>query len=39
MDEKNLRELIARIDPSRRPLYVLLTKPDYEKLRHSWKLP
>jgi L,D-peptidoglycan transpeptidase YkuD (ErfK/YbiS/YcfS/YnhG family) len=39
MDEAKLRELIARIDPARRPLYVLLPKAEYERFRSSWKLP
>jgi hypothetical protein len=39
MDEAKLRSLIARIDPTRRPLYVLLPKAEYEKLRPVWKLP
>ena len=39
MDEKKLRAFIARIDPARRPLYVLLTRADYEKLRQPWRLP
>jgi len=39
MDEKKLRELIARIDPARKPLYVLLPKAEYEKYRGVWKLP
>jgi len=39
MDEKKLRGLIARIDPSRKPLYVLLPKADYEEYRAAWKLP
>jgi L,D-peptidoglycan transpeptidase YkuD (ErfK/YbiS/YcfS/YnhG family) len=39
MDEKKLRELIARIDPKRKPLYVLLPKAEYDKYRGEWKLP
>jgi L,D-peptidoglycan transpeptidase YkuD (ErfK/YbiS/YcfS/YnhG family) len=39
MDEAKLRALIARIDPSQRPLFVLLPKAEYEKLRAAWKLP
>ena len=39
MDEAKLRSLIARIDPTRKPLYVLLPKAEYEKLRPVWKLP
>jgi L,D-peptidoglycan transpeptidase YkuD (ErfK/YbiS/YcfS/YnhG family) len=39
MDEAQLRSLIARIDPTRKPLYVLLPKAEYEKYRPAWKLP
>lgn len=39
MDEAKLRMLIARIDPTRHPLYLLLPKTEYEKFRTSWKLP
>jgi L,D-peptidoglycan transpeptidase YkuD (ErfK/YbiS/YcfS/YnhG family) len=39
MDEAKLRDLIARIDPTRQPLYVLLPKAEYERLRGQWKLP
>ena len=34
-----LRELIARLDPDHRPLYVLLPKAEYERYRGPWKLP
>jgi len=39
MAEDRLRWLIARIDPAKRPLYVLLPRAEYEKRRQSWKLP
>ena len=39
MDEAKLRDLIAKLDPAKRPLYVLLPKAEYEKYRASWKLP
>jgi L,D-peptidoglycan transpeptidase YkuD (ErfK/YbiS/YcfS/YnhG family) len=39
MSEERLRWLIGRIDPTRRPLYVLLPRAEYEKLRSSWQLP
>ena len=39
MEEKKLRELIARLDPARRPLYVLLPKAEYDRSRAEWKLP
>ena len=39
MSEQNLRSLIAAIDPSKNPLYVILPRPEYERLRAAWKLP
>jgi L,D-peptidoglycan transpeptidase YkuD (ErfK/YbiS/YcfS/YnhG family) len=39
MEEAKLRTLISRIEPASRPLYVLLPKADYEKIRKPWKLP
>jgi len=39
MDAGKLQSLIAKIDPTRRPLYVLLAKAEYQKLRGAWKLP
>lgn len=39
MAEPNLRKLIARIDPSRKPLYVLLPNAEYHARRAPWKLP
>lgn len=39
MDEQRLRSLIARIDPAKRPVYVLLPKEEYEKRRMAWRLP
>lgn len=39
MKEDQLRRMIARFDPGRRPLYVLLPKAEYERLRGPWKLP
>jgi len=39
MAEAKLRELIARLDPTRKPLYVLLPKAEYDKYRAAWKLP
>lgn len=39
MPEQKLRWLIATVDPSRRPLYVLLPRAEYEKLKPAWKLP
>lgn len=39
MDAKKLKSLIAKIDPKRHPIYVLLPAADYKKLRSPWKLP
>jgi L,D-peptidoglycan transpeptidase YkuD (ErfK/YbiS/YcfS/YnhG family) len=39
MEVGKLRSLIARIDPARNPVYVLLPKTNYEKFRRPWKLP
>ena len=39
MDESRLRNLVSRIDPTRKPLYILLPRDEYEKNRVAWKLP
>ena len=39
MDERKLRELIARLDPARKPLYVLLPRAEYDRYRTAWELP
>ncbi len=39
MVEDKLRWLIATVDPGRRPVYVLLPRSEYEKLKPAWKLP
>lgn len=39
MAEENLRALIARVNPARRPVYILLPKEEYVRLRKSWQLP
>lgn len=39
MEEAKLRALIAKLDPAKRPLYVLLPRAEYERYRSSWKLP
>lgn len=39
MDEAKLRALIAKIDPTKRPIYVLLPKAEYVAHRDKWKLP
>ena len=39
MEKTKLQWLVSQIDPSKRPLYVLLPKAEYEKYRAAWKLP
>jgi L,D-peptidoglycan transpeptidase YkuD (ErfK/YbiS/YcfS/YnhG family) len=39
MHEAKLKEVISKIDPSKNPVYILLTANDYKKYRASWKLP
>lgn len=39
MAEPHLKSMIARIDPTKRPVYVLLPKTEYEAKRNEWKLP
>lgn len=39
MDEARLRDLIARIDPAKRPLFVLLPRQEYDRLKNQWRLP
>jgi zinc D-Ala-D-Ala dipeptidase len=38
-DETKLSEVMAWLDPHKRPLLVQLTADEYEKLRAIWKLP
>jgi L,D-peptidoglycan transpeptidase YkuD (ErfK/YbiS/YcfS/YnhG family) len=39
MDETNIRELVAWLDPARKPIFILLPQQEYERLRASWSLP
>lgn len=39
MSDDNLRALIAKLSPSRNPLYILLPEPEYSRLRKDWHLP
>lgn len=39
MAEANLRVIIARLQPSRHPVYILLPHAEYARLRQSWRLP
>jgi L,D-peptidoglycan transpeptidase YkuD (ErfK/YbiS/YcfS/YnhG family) len=39
MDEPAFRELLSSFLPKDEPIYVLLPRPDYDRLKASWKLP
>ena len=39
MEEPKLRQLIAWIDPNKKPLYVLLPAQEYAAKKAEWKLP
>lgn len=39
MHQDKLAWMIARIDPTRRPTYVLLPNAEYDQRRQAWKLP
>ena len=39
MPKPRLQQLIASINPSRHPVYILLPQAEYNRLRKSWKLP
>lgn len=39
MAEDNLREIVQRLNPSKHPLYILLPRSEYERLRPLWQLP
>lgn len=39
MHEQNLRAIIQRLDPTRRPVYILLPKEEYARYRRAWRLP
>ncbi len=39
MAPDKLKSLIAKIDPAKNPVYVLLTKAEYQRLRAVWRLP
>lgn len=39
MAEENLRALIARLNPALHPVYVLLPRGEYVRLRSNWQLP
>jgi L,D-peptidoglycan transpeptidase YkuD (ErfK/YbiS/YcfS/YnhG family) len=39
MPEDKLKSLVSRIDPARHPVYILLPRAEYDKLRKPWALP
>ena len=39
LPEPALRQLVAHLDPTAQPVYVLLPKAEYDKNRRTWKLP
>jgi len=39
MEKPKLQWLISKIDPTKRPVYVLLPEAEYAKYRAEWKLP
>lgn len=39
MTEALMRELLAWLDPSQQPLFVLLPRAEYVRLREAWRLP
>ncbi len=39
LPEAALRQIIARLDPTVRPVYILLPRAEYDKNRRGWKLP
>ncbi|MFM2297348.1 MAG: hypothetical protein RL117_1055 [Verrucomicrobiota bacterium] len=39
MREHNLRNLIAQMDPTKHPLYVILPQAEYQRYRKAWSLP
>jgi len=39
MSESALRSMIAKVDPSKSPTYVLLPKAEYNQFKSIWKLP
>ncbi|MBT8036333.1 MAG: L,D-transpeptidase family protein [Verrucomicrobiae bacterium] len=39
MAASQLQQLIARIDPAQKPVFILLPKTEYQQLHRIWKLP
>lgn len=39
MAEENLKSMIARVEPEKWPVYVLLPEAEYQHYRTEWKLP
>lgn len=39
MGEQNLRAIIARLNPDRKPVYIMLPREAYARYRTEWRLP
>ncbi|WP_250339716.1 L,D-transpeptidase family protein [Luteibacter flocculans] len=39
MTDATMERLLAWLDPSKKPVFVLLPKPEYARLREAWNLP
>lgn len=39
MTQSTMERLLAWLDPKKQPVFVLLPKDEYARLRHSWSLP
>ncbi len=39
IDETRMKRLVAWVDPDKKPCYVLLTRPDYDRMHRTWGLP
>lgn len=39
MSEPHLRALISRLNPAFHPVYILLPRAEYSRLRNAWRLP
>jgi L,D-peptidoglycan transpeptidase YkuD (ErfK/YbiS/YcfS/YnhG family) len=39
MNEEHLRAFIARLKADKKPVYILLPRSEYTRLRQSWQLP
>ncbi len=39
LDERVLRSIIARLDPDKKPIYIILPSKEYLQYRQAWRLP